>query len=145
MNKWFRLLLILVILGGIAGYLVYTQLYNKPHRDFERAAIDYELTAEELFSAYVNDPSEAQQKYTGKVLQISGDISSVAQPDSLVIVVFALQEGMFGEEGIRCTVLPNHQQQALSLKPDEAISIKGYCTGYNETDVILEKCSFPNK
>jgi hypothetical protein len=65
----------------------------------------------------------------------------VETPDSLTIVVFALGEGMFGDEGIRLTMLDNHSQAAIALLKDASATLKGYCTGYNGTDVILEKCS----
>ena len=95
----------------------------------------------QLFSEYRNNRTSAEQTYNGKVLEITGDLSYTEQADSLIIAVFAIEEGMFGDEGIRCTMLPGHQEKTKTLEPGINVTLKGYCTGYNETDIILEKCS----
>jgi hypothetical protein len=74
------------------------------------------------------------------VIQITGRINKVESVDSLTIAVFILDEGMFGDEGIRCSMLPNHSEKTHSLE-GKTTTIKGYLTGYNDTDVILENCS----
>ncbi len=141
MKKWLIVLLVLFVLGLTGAGLVYKYIYNKPHRNFEMAKPDFVLPAKELFESYRNMRKDAEQKFNGKVLDISGKLKSVEVSDSLVIVVFTFAEGLFGDEGIRCTMLPKYNAEAEDLSPDAAIEIKGYCTGYNDTDVILEKCS----
>ena len=71
---------------------------------------DFSISGKELFLQFKNSTQQASEKYTGKVLEISGSLSSVETPDSLTIAVFTLDEGMFGDEGIRCAMLPNHAQ-----------------------------------
>jgi len=58
--------------------------------------------------------------------------------DSMVIVVFAYRKGDFGDEGIRVTMLPQFNQAAKGIDPFKQVKIKGLCTGYNGTDVIME-------
>jgi hypothetical protein len=48
---------------------------------------------------------------------------------------------MFGDEGIRCVMSKKSSPEAAKLKPDGITRIKGYCTGFNDTDVIMEHCS----
>ena len=48
---------------------------------------------------------------------------------------------MFGDEGIRCIMLPNQNELMKKYGTSTLITIKGYCTGYNDTDVIIEKAS----
>ena len=141
MNKWIKIISALFILGIVGGVLGYYFIYNKPHVDYEKAEAEYRFTGEQLHSLYVANSSEASQKYNGSVLAVTGRISSVENPDSLTVIVFALSEGMFGDEGIRFTMLEHYRDQANALGKDELVTIKGYCTGYNDTDVILEKCS----
>ncbi|MBN1337903.1 MAG: hypothetical protein JXA03_01190 [Bacteroidales bacterium] len=140
MKKWIKIIAILFFVGAIGAVLGYEFIYNKPHRDFEKAEADFKLSGPELFSAFVNNRSEAEARYNGKVIEISGTLSKVERPDSLTIAVFAFQDGMFGEEGIRCTMLDNHAEKTALLTGRE-VRIKGFCSGYNETDVIMEKCS----
>ena len=74
-----------------------------------------------------------------------GKLSKIEASDSLVTAVFVFGQGDFGDEGIRCSMLPKYSFEAGKLQPDGEIKVKGYCTGYNETDVILEKCSIINQ
>ena len=141
MNKWIIITSILLILGIGAAIIGYFFVYNKPHKNYEKAKAEYRLDSESLFSQYNTNRKDAEHTYNGKVIEVTGTVSSVETPDSLTIVVFAISEGLFGDEGIRFTVLNNYREAALALEKDERVTIKGYCTGYNDTDVILEKCS----
>lgn len=143
MKTLMKVALVLVVLGIVGAGLGYKFIYNKPHKNYEKAAADYSLAGLELFSQFKSSTQQASDRYTGKVLEITGKLNSVETPDSLTIAVFAMAEGMFGDEGIRCAMLPNHSQNISQLVGSE-IRLKGYCTGYNETDVILEKCSLVN-
>lgn len=143
MNKWLKIFIGLVLIGIIAAGLGYKFIYNKPHKDYAKAKAEFSLTSEELFAEYQNNRQAAEQKFNGKVIKISGMLNNVETPESMTIAVFVMQEGMFGDEGIRCTILPNFAEKIISLAGKEVI-LKGYCTGYNDTDVILEKCSITN-
>jgi len=137
MKKLVKIIVILAILGVIGAVYGWFFVYNKPHRNFEKAKPDMVLTAEDCYQAFADEDSS----YLGKVLQLSGIPASIEKQDSLVIVVFVFNQGMFGDEGIRCTMLPTHNEEALALSTDKEINIKGKCQGYNGTDVILEHCS----
>lgn len=140
MKKLVKVIGALAILGILGATYGWFFVYNKPHVNYEKATPDVVLSAEECYQTFANESSDN----LGKVLQISGIPTSIEEQDSLVIVVFAFGEGMFGEEGIRCTMLPNHSKTALGLNTSNEIKIKGKCQGYNGTDVILEHCSIVN-
>lgn len=141
MKRWMKILGLLIAIGILAAVYVWFFVYNKPHRDFEQARPDHTLAADELFYQYYNHKSRADSLYTGMVLQITGVPHSVEVKDSVVIAVFAFESGIFGEEGIRCTMLPQHRERMKNHEAGTRLSLKGYCTGYNDADVILEKCS----
>jgi type II secretory pathway pseudopilin PulG len=141
MKKWLKIIIALGIIGIIAAGLGYKFVYNKPHKNYEKAEPEYTMRADKIFAEYKSAKKEAEQKYNGRVLLITGELSKIEKPDSLTIAIFVLDEGMFGDEGIRFTLLPNHSSDIHSFVNKE-VAIKGYCTGYNDTDIILEKCSF---
>ncbi len=143
MKTWMKIFLILVALGIFGAGLGYKFVYNKPHTNYEKATADFSLAGSELFSQFKGSTQQASERYTGKVLEISGKLNSVETPDSLTIAVFTLDEGMFGDEGIRCAMLPKHAEN-ISQFIGTDVKLKGYCSGYNETDVIMEKCSIIN-
>ena len=141
MKKWQIYLLIVVILALLTALYVYVFIYNKPHRNYETATPDYILSSKTLFDSYKNDKLKAQKDYNGKVIQIKGNLKNIEDRDSLVVAIFVFGQGDFGDEGIRCTMIPKFNREMREFKTTDFLNIKGYCTGYNGTDVILEKCS----
>lgn len=141
MKTWIKILIALVILGAIGVWAGYEFVYNKAHTDYEKAEADYKLEAETLFNAFRENAKSASEKYSGKVLQITGRMSSVEESDSLVIGVFAFDEGMFGSEGVRVTMLPGHSEPLKKHPLSKEVTLKGFCAGYNDTDVIIESGS----
>ncbi|MGM0565624.1 MAG: OB-fold protein [Bacteroidota bacterium] len=141
-NKFVKIGLAVVIVGLIGAFAVYHFVYNKPHKDYAKEEAAYALKAEALFNEFVDNSQKANEKYTGKVVQISGTPDKVENTDSTLVLVFAFAEGMFGDEGIRCHMSPEYQNpDDLNLSGN--MTLKGFCTGYNDTDVILEHCSVP--
>jgi hypothetical protein len=142
MKIWIRIILGLAAAGIVALFLIYYFYYNKPHPDFEKTEAAYTLPASEIFAAFTTNRADAEAKYNGKVIALSGKLSKTETTDSLVIAVFVFSQGMFGDEGVRCTMLPSAQARAAGLQPGTDVVIKGFCAGFSESDVILEKCSF---
>ncbi len=130
------LLVFLALLLSLA--YVWFFVYNKPHRDFEKAKPDVVESARQCYENFKKSPKAPE---SGKVVEIYGLPSGIEHSDSLVTIVFAFQEGMFGDEGIRCTLLPKYNAMAGKLSLHDTLRIKGFCSGYNSTDVILENCS----
>jgi uncharacterized membrane protein len=141
MKTWMKILLALFVIGLLAAFLVYKYVYNKQHPDYENIEASVKLSTTDLYRAFKNSKESATRQYGGKVIAITGKLSKVETADTLVTAVFVFEQGMFGDEGIRCTMLKKFNEPANRLQPDGDVTIKGYCTGYNDTDVILEKCS----
>ena len=141
MKTWVKIILGLLVVGMVALVLVYVFIYNKSHPDYENIKPDYSLTASELYTSFTTNRTGSETKYNGKVLDINGTLTKVESTDSLVIAVFVFNQGIFGDEGIRCTMLQKFNEKARKLQPGNLYNIKGYCTGFNDPDVILEKCS----
>lgn len=132
------IILIAASAGLIAMLLVYIFVYNKPHKDYASADAEYVLTPAELFDEYNFNYDEAVSKYNGKVIAVKGVPDTFEVVGELVIAVFHLDEGIFGPRGVRCTFIEGIS--AADFAEGEILTIKGYCTGYNEEDVILEHC-----
>jgi hypothetical protein len=131
----------LFAIGLVSAGLVYQFVYNKPHRDYERAKPVFIIAATDLFDSFRTDREKAEKKYNGQVVLLSGKLDKIEVSDDLVTGVFVFGQGMFGDEGIRCTMLPQHAPGLKSIPEGSDVQIKGFLTGYNDSDVILEKCS----
>lgn len=141
MKKWFKIIGGLAVIGILAALYVWFFVYNKPHRDYEKAEPDHIVAAEELYYSYKQDKVLSDSMFAGTVVQINGNLDKVETVDTTVTVVFAFEKGMFGDEGIRCILLPGKHLVLKEYNKGDPIHIKGYCTGYNDTDVILENAS----
>jgi hypothetical protein len=134
-----KIMIVVLIVGLLGGAYGYFFMYNKSHPDYENIDAEIRLSADELFHSCKE--SGLAVKYTGKVLEINGVPTSIEMNDSTITIVFAFDEGMFGPEGVRATFLSHYNDELKKLSTDKEVLIKAYCTGYNETDVILEKAS----
>ena len=142
MKTWLKIIIGIIIIGIVAASAVYVFVINKPKRDIENEKSMYSVTAGQIFKEYTTNATASNMLYLDKTGTIKGTITSIEHIDSLVIVVFTLSEGMFGEEGVRCTMLEKYNTEALALNTGIIVEIKGVCRGYNGSDIIFEKCSF---
>lgn len=140
MKKLLKIAVTLAIIGVLSAIYVWFYVYNKSHPNYQTAEVDFTLPAQSCYNQYANRKDEAIN-YTGKVLQIDGIPSSIEKTDSTVIIVFVYGNGMFGDEGIRCSLLPYYLDKVQEINLKKQVVVKGYCAGYNGTDVILEYCS----
>jgi len=142
MKNWLKILIALAIVGIIAALLVYKFYINKPHADIEHATPAYTMTATELWKQYNDNLKLSDSLYTGKVIELSGNLSRADRSDSLIFAVFVMeQDTSFGDKSIRCEMLPNYRDAATSVAAGSPVKIKGFCNGFDQTDVKFSKCS----
>lgn len=131
MKKIFIILLALGLIGGGIGYY----LYNKPVASLENKKADVEVTAAQLITDYEADETTANEKYLGKVVQVSGTVAEVAEADGkkkinldtgnpMSMIICELEDGA----------------DAGSVQAGSTVSMKGLCSGYL-SDVILVQAS----
>ena len=137
----FKIAIALFVIGIVSAGLVFRFVINKPHKDFEKAKPAYIVSASELFDTFRSEREEAEMKFNGQVVLLNGKLDKIEVSDNLVTGVFVFEQGMFGDEGVRCTMLPNHSANLKAIPEGSEVQLKGFLTGYNETDVILEQCS----
>jgi hypothetical protein len=125
-----RILLLLLALGAIgAGFGYY--MYNKPVASLEKQKADVMVTAAQLIADYEADEQSANDKYLGKVVEVSGKVADITTeegktkvqietPNPISLIICELETGT--ETG--------------SLKAGDETVIKGMCSGYL-SDVIL--------
>lgn len=138
-----RIIIVALIFGGIGAAYTWFFVYNKKHTDYAREKPEYTMEAKNCFNAFVNNSNESADML-GKVVQIYGTVNKFEEGDSLSTLIFVFNEGMFGDEGIRCVLLPESAEKAAVMNLPAELSLKGYCVGYNETDLILEYCTLIN-
>jgi len=143
MKTWIKIALVLALIVIVAGIYMYCE-FNRGPIDYAKAEPELVVKAKRLYTDFAQNQQLANEKYVGsegKMIQIEGNISKVELVDSLVVLVYVYEYGDFGDEGIRVTMLPEFNSKAKTLSSIREVKLKGLCTGYNETDVIIEKAS----
>lgn len=142
MKKIFKIGLILLALGIVAAALVWKFYVNKPHEDIDSATPAYSMTTDEIWKQYNTDQKTADSLYTNKVIQLSGILSRVDKNDTIVSVIFVMAaDEMFGDKTISCQMYNKHNAEASALTAGSKLKVKGFCTGFNDPDIKLNKCS----
>jgi hypothetical protein len=142
MKKLLRIAVILAVIGVVTAALVWKFYINKPHEDIDNATPAYTITTEEIWQKYNSNPKISDSLYTGKVIELTGNLSRVDKNDSLVSVIFVMAaDSMFGDKTISCQMYKKHNDEAAALSTGTKVKIKGFCTGYNDPDIKFNKCS----
>ena len=131
-------LLIIPASASLTFLAIFYYVFHQPQTNYARAEPDHLLESpQQLYQAFLTDEAAASATYNGKMIAFEGTPDLFEEVDGQTIAMFNVQDGDFGPEGVRCTFLKQ-------LPPDSrqgVISLKGYCTGFNGIDVILENCS----
>lgn len=131
--KRFRIfLLVAVILLIAAALYVWFFIWNKSQLNVADAK-GIKVEAAALFNAYSSNEKSANTNYLEKILEVSGEVTSVTQnAEGFTVVLLKTDDPMFG---INCTL----EQKDVIVKEGDTVTLKGICTGYL-TDVVLIRC-----
>jgi hypothetical protein len=123
-------ILAIAITSALSAYF----LYNKKHLDVQSAdAINVtNVTATDLYTTFSKDSTTAKKKFDGKILQVSGVISSVSKNQQNQPIVL-LKTGTEGAS-VNCTFEGTLDEHCSA---GSQISVKGVCNGIGQGDPDL--------
>ncbi len=128
---------IVILLVCLAGFGIYKVM--KPHHNVENENSEASLPAKVLYSEFQSNEDLAVKKWTGKVIEIKGKISSVSENENYVSIIL----GVTAEGGVNCSVLKKDLHPGDHFRIGEEITIKGKCTGFlmdvNLVDCVVKK------
>ncbi|HEV2355634.1 MAG TPA: hypothetical protein VGR89_15405 [Puia sp.] len=128
--------LLLPVLAG-AGWAYH--LYVKPHQSVSGATTDFIISADSLYRQYQADERTANQKYLGKVIEVSGRLAEIEHSGASEIWILSPQAG---GGGINCQLFGGTKVDPEPRSGD-SITVKGRCTGFlmdvNLADCVLRK------
>lgn len=134
------LALVAIVVLAIAYFVIF--VYYKPHVNYLKAEVEIEVTGEKLYNDFIIDPLEAAKVYNGKVLLVEAVLDEIEEPEDMIVAVMILDDGFFGPEGLRFTMLKG---QEAYISVGQPLQIKGFCTGFTGADVIIEHASVPQQ
>lgn len=136
MKKGSKLPVILTILmiGLLAILIVLYQVFYKPHRDISKAKPDIITTVADMIEAFEKNDTSAHVLYNNKVIQFTGEVSSVLQSDSLV----SLQFDPGASLSVTCEMHPNQEKKAKETSHGTKVTIKALYVGYLYDPILAE-------
>lgn len=123
-----KIILVVILLGGLVGGIIGYTMWNKPHTKVEDVE-GLKVSVSELYSAYDTDETAANKKYLNKVVTIKGTVSEIQEnQDGNKLVIL--------EDKIQCTM----RDKNVNTNVDAAVTIKGFCNGNSLFGVVLSDC-----
>jgi len=124
------IIILFVVVAGIGFYM-----YNKPVASLDRKKADVSVTADQLLADYEANEQMANDKYLGKVVEVSGKVAQVSMEEGKNKVHFETSNPI----SMVITEL-DEGNSASGLEVGEVAKVKGMCSGYL-SDVILVRSS----
>jgi len=140
-SKTSKIIIPLIIIV-IAGILTMSYVFRAPENSVANENSVYSLTANELFTAFDENESMANEKYLGKVIEVSGAINEIEKTDNGQLVLLLSCDSPMG--GIRCTFESEQDKVSKQVSQGTTCTIKGKCSGML-MDVVLDNCSLSRK
>jgi hypothetical protein len=124
-------LVVLAVIGAGFGYY----MYNKPVESLEYKKADVSVSAEQLIKEYEADETSANEKYLGKILEVSGKVAGITEEEGKKKVSMESSNPM---SAVICEL--EEKMGTGELKAGDDVRMKGLCSGYL-SDVILVQSS----
>jgi uncharacterized protein (DUF1330 family) len=136
MKSIHRIILLLIGVVIIIAVLAGLYLFNKQHKDLSEVTPDHTITATELYQEFETNEAASTEKFNGKVLEVTGKVSSVEDGNDETRNVTLLEDDQFA--GVICT-FQNASGTVMDIKSGDIITVRGVCSGML-MDVLLNNC-----
>lgn len=139
MSKLLKFGLPLLLVGGL---IAFKMAQPKGPLDIHHAPTETTINAGSLYEAFETNEVAANGKYAGKVVEVSGAISSISQDDRGHFVISLSADSPLGQ--ITCNLAPKEPNPTTAIEIGQSVIIKGVCTGYL-FDVVLDNAALLSK
>ncbi len=128
-----KTILIILLLGVIAGAITAYMLWNKPHRTAEEKPFAM-ISANDLFMEFSSDETAAWTKYRDKVIQVAGTVEEIKTDASGNTDIVFTTDDILGK-----VVITLKQGATVNgAIVGSVIEVKGICNGFL-SDVLLNQ------
>lgn len=117
--------ILIIAVGGTGFYF-----YNKGPLDV-RSGKGIRVNAAELYNIYSNDTLAAKKKYTGKIVEVTGEVNEISTNALQQKIV--LLKTTAGGAHVNCTL----EESTDNIQPSQKITLKGIASGIGQGDAEL--------
>jgi hypothetical protein len=131
-------IIVIIITVLVIGLTAVLFMYYKPHKDIRSASPDHITNVEKLMLEFGENPQMALERYSDKVLLVSGRIESWSDADSGIESIL-LQEG---EYRANCEMDSLFRLIQEKLITGDSVKVKGLFVGFDDLlgELQLKKC-----
>lgn len=117
------------VLGGIViiSLIAYLVVTNLPQANIKSKDAVETISASALYEAYSNNEKQANNKYTGKVVQLSGEIDEIYEDENNAPVIVLRSDS--GDLVSVITLEPSEEKKIASYNEGDQITVKALCSG----------------
>jgi len=126
-----------LVIGVFMGAALTWYIVVGSSNGVENSKPEYSLEAVAFFNEYNKNKEQANDKFNGKIIEVSGNIAEMFKNKDSEMTIILRNNQTF--TGISCTLENSDKQIKKPLKIGSLITIKGKCTG-KANDVILTNC-----
>ena len=126
------LIIVLILAAGAASYGFY--LYKKPRAGASEMKTAFVVDAKSIFSEFSTNENEANKKYLGKAIEVSGSVKTIDLDEHGAMNV-SIETGELG--AVSCQF--EKKEKMPTVIPGDMVRVKGVCTGFL-LDVVLVDC-----
>ncbi len=135
MKPLVKITLFVVLLIVIGAIVVAIYLFNEKPADLAKEKPLYTVSSVQLQKEFEADESSASAKYTDKIIEVSGIISSIKIEDNSKINISLKTDSDFSS--VICAF--NSLDDPLQFHPGDRVTLRGECSGFL-LDVLLKDC-----
>jgi hypothetical protein len=112
-----------------------------PEPEAEPISTAVGVTTEELYSTYKANAVEADAKYKGKILTVTGTVHKIVTKDTFDIYYVMLTSAEKHEKwNVRCTFDKTHELELERLTAGQTVTVQGKYDGYR-TNILMRDCA----
>jgi len=134
-KKWTIISIVIVVLV-ISFTIGLFRVFKKAELSVSGQKVALEISAPDLLKAYETKEVDANLKYNGKIIGVTGIVSEVKEDQQNVSVYLKEKDAI---SGVMCS-FDKSAIKPHDIKTGQQIKLNGICTGYL-MDVLLNKCA----
>jgi hypothetical protein len=131
----------LLTLSAMAVLAVGSVDSEEKTRQVKSALAEASVSAQQLYNQYEANEVEADNRYKGKVISVTGVIGDIGKDITDNAYVLLSSGDLFGMFGVQCFFDESEEQNFGSLRTGQQLTIKGRCDG-KFGNVFLKDCTF---
>lgn len=122
----------------VAAFFAYKFTQPKAPLDIQTAATELMISATKLYADFEMDEANANSKYAGKVIEVSGTLGEVSKDEGGSYVINLDADSPLGQ--VVFYLADSSPSPIPSEKIGDSVKLKGVCTGYL-FDVVLDNAT----